>query len=155
MSHTHTIIIYVHRLTTHGYGANPLFTPLAISPLSFEPSYLLGIPPLRGAVLSTLIPGCSWTELPLPIPPHLTPSQIPTTPGQLCVLLRRHRDPGFTWSGTLQPTAYSLHAEFGYVLWASVQNLVLHCGQQCKICYANMGQSVEFTLTSFGHSALL
>jgi hypothetical protein len=35
---------------------------------------------------------------PLPI---LSPFQIPDTSGQLCALLKRHRDPGFSWSGTV------------------------------------------------------
>ncbi len=42
---------------------------------------------------------------PFSSPPHslpiLSPFQIPNTSGQLCALLRRHRDPGFSWSRTV------------------------------------------------------
>ncbi len=51
-----------------------------------------------------------WSQVARPLsspfssPPHSlpipSPFQIPNISGQLCALLRRHRDPGFSWSGT-------------------------------------------------------
>jgi hypothetical protein len=77
----------------------PFLLPLLV-PLWF-PFHLLGIPSLCGAIPSTLVSGCSWTGLPLPKPfPVPPPFQIPNTPGQLCAILRRHSDSGFTRSGT-------------------------------------------------------
>ncbi len=78
----------------------PFFAPLAgflLVPLSIPFTYLESLL-LCGAIPSTLAPACSWTDLPLPIP---SPFQLPNTPGQLCALLRQHRDSGFTRSGTL------------------------------------------------------
>ncbi len=81
----------------------PFFTLLASFPVSSPsiPFYLLGIPPL------------AWCD-----PIHLvarkltSPSkfQIPSTPGQLCALLRRHRDSGFTGYGTVPTVCASIHA---------------------------------------------
>ncbi len=52
--------------------------------------------------------------------PFLIPSpfQIPNTPGQLCALLRQHRDPGFPWSGTIRATTLlHIHQRLLATLW--------------------------------------
>jgi hypothetical protein len=63
--------------------------PFPQIPLTYLESLLL-----CGKIPSTLVPGCSWTGIPLPIP---SPFQFPgVSPNQLRTLLRRHHDLGFT-----------------------------------------------------------
>jgi hypothetical protein len=67
LSHKHSLLlvaftqlyhIHVHRLTVLGYGAIPLFTPLASFLVSSLLTYLESLL-LRGAIPSTLAKGCS------------------------------------------------------------------------------------------------
>jgi hypothetical protein len=53
--------MYKIDIMLEAHGTNPLITPFAwkIPPLFLNPSYLLGIPPLRVVRFpSTLVPGC-------------------------------------------------------------------------------------------------
>ncbi len=96
--------MYTYTLITQVIAQFPLFAPRASSPLTslFIPLYLLGNPPLAWCNPVHLSPRLlvNWPPLShsLPIP---SPFQIPNTPGQLCASLRRHCDPGFSWSGTV------------------------------------------------------
>jgi hypothetical protein len=56
--------------------ARSLFAPLADSLLPILPFTYLGSLLLCGAILSTLVPGYSWTDLPLPIPNSHHPRSI-------------------------------------------------------------------------------
>jgi hypothetical protein len=100
----HTIIIYTYidwqcKVMAQFPFLLPLLVSLTVS-LSI-PFYLLGIHPFPWCDSVHLGPRLlvNWPPPPhsLPIP---SPFQIPSTPGQLCALLRRHRDSGFTGSGT-------------------------------------------------------
>ncbi len=57
--------------------------------------------------------------------PSPSPFQIPNTPGQWCTILRRHRDSGFTRSGTIRTCPRfkkSTQIELGPGLEASIQH---------------------------------
>jgi hypothetical protein len=72
---------------------NPSFNPPL---LTWNPSYCVvrSRPPWPQVARKLTSPSSN--------PPSPSPLQIPTTPGQLCTLLRRHRDSGFTGSGTVR-----------------------------------------------------
>ncbi len=96
--------MYMYTDWQHNYGAIPLLCSPCWYPVNFPsiPFYLLGNPPLAWCDPVHLGPRLlvNWPppSHPLPIP---SPFQIPNTSGQLCALLRRHRDPSFSWSGIL------------------------------------------------------
>ncbi len=91
----------------HKLWRNPLVLLPLLIPCYFQPhSLLLTWKPSFGVMRS-----CPpWPQVtrkltsPFPSPPHplpiSSPFQIPNTSGQLCALLRRHRDPAFSWSWT-------------------------------------------------------
>ncbi len=77
--------MYKVGIISEAYGTIPLIIPLTIPleipfawkvpPLFLNPFYLLGVPPLHVVwFLSTLVPGCLCTDLPLPLP---SPSSFP------------------------------------------------------------------------------
>ncbi len=97
-------LLYTHiQIDDIDMAQSPFFTPLAdflSIPLSI-PFYLLVIPPFVWCDPVHLGPRLlvNWPPLPQTLPSP-SPFQIPNTPGQLCSILRRHRNSGFSGSRT-------------------------------------------------------
>ncbi len=94
-----------------------LFSPLAgtpLIPLWFPFTYLESLS-LCGAILSTLAPGCSWTDLPFHNPPQSLPipnSRLPGFPQQAMRLTKTTSRSRLPRSGTVNPCVYCRCAGF-------------------------------------------
>jgi hypothetical protein len=122
----------------HNYGATPLvfLLPLPI-PRCFNPTSLLltvlGNPPWCDRIPSTLVLGCSYTDLPLSIPsPFPSYPKFPTPWGSLELNMRLTKTTSrirLSWSGTLPVVLFStvvivifsvaVQSEYTYVLYCT------------------------------------
>jgi hypothetical protein len=79
---------------------------------------------------------------PFSFSPHPLPFQIPSISGQLCALLRRHCDPGFSWSGTIHVLKIFLESDFEFAEICNYQEV----SQQKSTAPEHRGEQFRWTL---------